>query len=129
MSCYKFKLWVPDLLSGIMQCQELVVARLKAQILKDCQHNTPSSINAIVFIKWLLQGFAPGQEEVAKAGAIPKMLALLETTSETVKARAAEALLVSNCAFHNLVSMWSLLQHTLRRDHGTGLGSYTCQGP
>ncbi len=55
-------------------------------------------MNAIVFIKWLLQGFPPGQEEVVKLGAIPKMLALLETTSETVKERAAEALLVSKCA-------------------------------
>ena len=51
-----------------------------------------------MLIKWLLQGYFPGQEEVAKQGAIPKMLALLEVTSETVKERAAEALLVSDGA-------------------------------
>ncbi len=51
-----------------------------------------------MLIKWLLQGYFPGQEEVAKQGAIPRMLALLEVTSETVKERAAEALLVSGGA-------------------------------
>ncbi|CAL8471015.1 g10557 [Coccomyxa elongata] len=41
----------------------------------------------------LAQGYSLGQEEVAKLGAIPKMLALLKSTSETVKERAAQALL------------------------------------
>ncbi|BDA45386.1 probable importin subunit alpha-1b at C-terminar half [Coccomyxa sp. Obi] len=48
---------------------------------------------AVTALGNIARGFAPGQEEVAKLGAIPKMLALLETTSETVKERAAEALL------------------------------------
>ncbi len=47
------------------------------------------------FIKLVqVQGYARGQEEVAKLGAIPKMLVLLKSTSETVKERTTEALLV-----------------------------------
>ncbi len=42
-----------------------------------------------------VQGYPLGQEEVGKLSAIPKMLALLNSTSETVKERAAQALLVS----------------------------------
>lgn len=47
-----------------------------------------------------VQGYPLGQEEVAKLGAVPKMLALLKSTSETVKERAAQALLVGPVHAH-----------------------------
>lgn len=41
------------------------------------------------------QGFGPGHKEVMRVGGIPKLVALLGSSSETVKERAIEALLVS----------------------------------
>ena len=41
------------------------------------------------------QGFGPSHKEVMRVGGIPKLVALLGSSSETVKERAIEALLVS----------------------------------
>ncbi|KAK9901239.1 hypothetical protein WJX75_001832 [Coccomyxa subellipsoidea] len=48
---------------------------------------------AAVALSSFVQGFGPGHKEVMRVGGIPKLVALLGSSSETVKERAIEALL------------------------------------